>query len=60
MSKVSGFGTNDCLFLPSLGWKRFNSRNLKDDEPTYTYTDQNKRQFVGQRIISTKVGAFNQ
>ena len=50
----------DCLSLPSLGWKYFNSQRCEDDEPIYSYTDKYMRHFVRQSIKGGKVGAFNQ
>ena len=62
MESITGFGMKDCLSLPSLGWKYFNSKRDQPDliEPIYTYTDKYMRHFVRQAIKGGKVGAFNQ
>ena len=62
MQSITGSGMKDCLSLPSLGWKYFNSKRDQPDliEPIYTYTDKYIRYFVGQSIKGGKVGAFNQ
>ena len=62
MQSITGFGMKDCLSLPSLGWKYFNSKRDQPDliEPIYTYTDKYIRYFVRQSIKGGKVGAFNQ
>ena len=33
----------DCLSLPGLVWKYFNSLRSQDDEPIYTYNDNYMR-----------------
>ena len=62
MQSITGLGMKDCLSLPSLGWKYFNSKRDQPDliEPIYTYTDKCMRYFVRQSIKGGKVGAFNQ
>ena len=57
----------NCLSLPSLGWKYYNSKRMKKkidsrfaNEPIYSYTDKYMRHFVRQSIKGGKVGAFNQ
>ena len=60
MENTKGFGMKDCLSLPSLGWKYFNSQRCEDDEDKYCYTDKYMRHFVIQSIKAGKVGAFNQ
>ena len=50
----------NCLSLPSLGWKYYNSKRSKEDEPIYSYNDKYMRHFVRQSIKGGKVGAFNQ
>ena len=37
MEEIPGFSMKDCLSLPSLGWKYFNSLRTEEDEPIYTY-----------------------
>ena len=36
MEKITGFGIKDCLSLPGLGRKYFNSLRTEEEEPTYT------------------------
>ena len=60
MLSITGFGMKDCLSLPSLGWKNFNSQRIEEDEAIYSYTDKYLRHFVRQSIKGGKVGAFNQ
>ena len=50
----------DCLSLPGLGRKYFNSLRSKEDEPIYTYNDKYMRWFVRQSIKGGRVSAFNQ
>ena len=50
----------DCLSLPGLGWKFFNSLRTEEDEPIYTYNDKYMRWFVRQSIKGGRVCAFNQ
>ena len=33
MEKITGFSMKDCLSLPGLGWKYFNSLRTEEDEP---------------------------
>ena len=40
MKEITGFGMKDCLSLPGLGWKYFNSLRTEEDEPIYTYNDK--------------------
>ena len=35
-----GVSLKDCLSLPGLGWKYFNSLRTQEDEPIYTYNDK--------------------
>ena len=58
--KITGFGRNDCLSHPSLGWKNFNSLRLEENEPLYTDRDKYRRHFVIQSMEAGKVEAFNQ
>ena len=55
-----GFSMKDCLSLPGLGWKYFNSLRTKEDEPIYTYNDKYMRWFVRQSIKGGRVCSFNQ
>ena len=61
MSMILWFVMEDCLSLPSLGWKLFNSMKLKHDEPLYTYTDKYLRHFgrpstkVAKHTLSTNI-----
>ena len=48
----------DCLSLPSLGWKYFNSLRTEEDEPIYTCNDKYMRWFVRQSIKGGRVCAF--
>ena len=36
IQKLTGFGMKDCLSLPVLGWKFFNSLREEDNERFYT------------------------
>ena len=60
MDSLTGFGMENCLSLPSLGWKYYNSKRGEDEEPIYSYTDKYMRHFVRQSIKGGKVCAFNQ
>ena len=60
MEKITGFGMKDCLSLPGLGWKYFNSLRTEEDEPIYAYNDKYLRWFVRQSIKGGQVCAFNQ
>ena len=40
MKEITGFSMKDCLSLPGLGWKYFNSLRTEEDEPIYTYNDK--------------------
>ena len=55
-----GFSMKDCLSLPGLGWKNFNSLRTEKDEPIYTYIDKHMRWFVRQSIKGGRVCSFNQ
>ena len=37
MEEITGFSMKDCLSLPGLGWKYFNSLRTEEDQPIYTY-----------------------
>ena len=60
MEDITGFSMKDCLSLPGLGWKYFNSSRTEEDEPMYTYNDKYMRWFVRQSIKGGRVCAFNQ
>ena len=60
MQEITKFSMKDCLSLPGLGWKYFNSLRTEEDEPIYTYNDKYMRWFVRQSIKGGRVCAFNQ
>ena len=60
MKEITGFSMKDCLSLPGLGWKYFNSLGTEEDEPIYTYNDKYMRWFIRQSIKGGRVCAFNQ
>ena len=60
MGEITGFGMKDCLSLPGLWWKNFNSIRREQDEPIYIYNDINMRWFVKQSIKGGRVCVFNQ
>ena len=60
MEEITGFSMKDCLSLPGLGWKYFNSLRTEGDEPIYIYNDKYMRVFVRQSIKRGRVCAFNQ
>ena len=60
MKEITGFSMKDCLSLPGLGWKFFNSLRTEEDEDIYTYNDKYMRWFVRQSIKGGRVCAFNQ
>ena len=60
MQEIPGFSMKDCLSLPGLGLKYFNSIRTEDDEPIYTYNDKYMRHFVRQAAYGGRVCAFNQ
>ena len=60
MKGITEFSMKDCLFLPSLGWRYFNSLRTEENEPIYTYNDNYMRWFVRQSIKGGRVCAFNQ
>ena len=59
MEEIIGFSRKDCLSLPGLGWKYFNSLRT-EDEPIYTYNDKYMKWFVRQSIKEGRVCAFIQ
>ena len=60
MKEITGLGMTDCLSIPGLGWKYFNSLRTEEDEPIHTYNDKYMRWFVRQSIKGGRVCAFNQ
>ena len=60
MEDITGFSMKDCLSLPGLGWKYFNSLRTEEDEPINTYNGKHLRWFVRQSIKGGRVCAFNQ
>ena len=60
MEEITRFSMKDCLSLPGLGWKYFNSLRTEEDEPIYTYNDKNMRWFVRQSIKRGRVCSFIQ
>ena len=60
MEEIRGFAMKDCLTVPRLGWKYFNSLRRDENEPVYTYNDKYMRWFVRQSIKGGRVCAFNQ
>ena len=60
MKEITRFSMKNCLSLPGLGWKYFNSLRTEEDEPIYTYNDNYMKWFVRQSIKGGRVCAFNQ
>ena len=60
MDEITGFGMKDCLSLPGLGLKDFNSLRTEEDEPIYTFNEKYMRWFVRQVAYGGRVCAFNQ
>ena len=60
MEEITGFGMKDCLSIPGLGWKCFNSLRTEEDEPVYTFNDKYMRFLVRQTIKGRRVCNFNQ
>ena len=60
MEEITKFSMKDCLSLPGLGWKYYNSLRSEEDEPIYTYNEKYMRWFVRQSIKGGRVCAFNQ
>ena len=54
IDEKTGFGIRDCLSLPGLGWKYFNSFRTEEHEPTYTYNDKHMKYFVRQSTKEVK------
>ena len=60
MEEITGFSMKDCLSLPGLGLKYFNSLRTEQDEPIYTYNDKYIRWFVRQAAYGGRFCSFNQ
>ena len=60
MDAITGFRMKNCLTLPSLANKYFNSLRDESDEPIYTYNDEFMRHFVRQSIKGGPCSALNQ
>ena len=60
MQEITKSSMKDCLSLPGLGLKDFNSLRTEQDEPIYTYNDKYMRHFVRQAAYVGRVCAFNQ
>ena len=60
MEEKTCFSNKDCLSLPGLGLKYFNSLRTEEVEPIYTYNDNYMRHFVQQAAYGGRVCAFNQ
>ena len=59
MEEITGFSLKECLSLPGLESKYFNSLRTEDDEPIYTYNERYMRWFDRQSIKGGRVCAFN-
>ena len=57
--EITGFGMKDCLSVPGLGLKYFNSLRTEEDEPLYTNNGKYMRWFVRQAAYGGRVCAFN-
>ena len=60
MEEITGFSMKDCLSLPGLRKKYFNSLRTEEDEAIYTNIDKYMRHFVRQSIKGGGVCSFNQ
>ena len=60
MQELTGFSMKDCLSVPGLGLKYFNSLRTEEPEPIYTNNDKYMRWFVRQAANGGRVFAFNQ
>ena len=60
MQEITGSSMKDCLSLPGLGLKYFNSLRTEQDEPIYTCNDKYMGWFVRQAAYGGRVCAFNQ
>ena len=59
MQYFRGFSRKDCLSVPGLGLKYFNSLGSEEDKPLYTYNDKYMRWFVRQTAYGGRVCASN-
>ena len=60
MEEITGFSMKDCLSLPGLGLKYFNTLRSEQGEAIYTYNNKYIRHFVRQAACGGRVCAFNQ
>ena len=60
MEEITGLSLKDCLSLPGIVWKFFNSLRNEEDEPLYTYNDKYMRWFVRQSFEGGRICDFNQ
>ena len=60
LSERTVFSVKDCLSLPGLGWKYFNSLRSEEDEPINTHNDKHMRWSVRQSFFGGRVCTFNQ
>ena len=60
MQEITGFSMKDCLSLPGLGFKYFNSLRTDQDQIIYTYNDEYMGWFVREAAYGGRVCAFNQ
>ena len=60
VQEITGFSVKDCLSLPGLGFKYFNSLRTDQDEQIFIYNDKYMRWFVRQAAYGGRVCAFNQ
>ena len=60
MEELTSFSMKDCLSVPELGLKYFNSIRTEEDEPIYSYNDKYMRWFVRQAAFGGRICAFNQ
>ena len=58
MEEITRFGRKDCLSLPGLGWRYFNSLSIEEDEPIYTYNDNYMIWPIRHSIEGGRVCAF--
>ena len=57
---MTGFSMKDCLSLPGVGKKNFNSLRTEEDEPIYTYNVKYMRWFVRKSFKGGQICASNQ
>ena len=60
MQEITRFSMKDCLSLPGLGYKYFNSLRTDQVELIYTYNDKYMRHFVRRAAYGGRICAFNQ